>query len=176
MPPCCSSRIASRVSVLSHLAACPKCGYYVGVPVMCKGQSNPTKKGFWFEKVHFCLLSMPTLYLTCHIKCLNNEQPAPDTCTYFKWQMDITRRKSTDRGGPKKSECPGPLCSQSGRRNPINVECTFGVCVKCCRHLQPELPTMRACSVSDHRKGVVYPSTTGEMSIIDDRLSWGAQY
>ncbi|PIL25555.1 hypothetical protein GSI_12393 [Ganoderma sinense ZZ0214-1] len=91
------------------IATCPKCSYYVGAPVMCKGQSNPTKKGFWFEK------------------CLNNEQPAPDSCDYFKWRSDIPRGKATDRRESKKVECPGLLCRQSGKPNPINVECTFGV-------------------------------------------------
>lgn len=51
MPPRSSARVSSHVDVLSHLKTCPKCGYFVGAPVMCKGQSNPAKKGFWFEKV-----------------------------------------------------------------------------------------------------------------------------
>ncbi|KAI1789208.1 hypothetical protein LXA43DRAFT_1063076 [Ganoderma leucocontextum] len=130
-----SSHSSSRVAVLSHLKACTKCGYHVGAPVICKGQSNPTKKGFWFEK------------------CLNNEQPVPDSCDYFKWRNDIPRGKPTDRGETKKSQCPGPLCTQAGKPNAINIECTFGVCVQCCRYIQPLLPTMRACSfIQDIRR------------------------
>ncbi|KAI1792446.1 hypothetical protein LXA43DRAFT_1060710 [Ganoderma leucocontextum] len=119
-----SSHSSSRVAVLSHLKACTKCGYYVGAPVICKGQSNPTKKGFWFEK------------------CLNNEQPVPDSCDYFKWRNDIPRGKPTDRGETKKSQCPGPLCTQAGKPNAINVECTFGI---------------SSASASDNARVLLYP-------------------
>ena len=101
-----------------------------------------------------------SMALTGYLQCLNNEQPVPDSCDYFKWRNDIHRGKTTDRKESKKTGCAGVLCRQSGKSNPINVECTFGVCVHCCRHSQPLLPTMRACCVSDHRKGVIYPGQT----------------
>ncbi|KAI1789497.1 hypothetical protein LXA43DRAFT_1062859 [Ganoderma leucocontextum] len=128
-------RSSSRVSILSHLNACPKCKYYVAAPAMCKGKSNSSKEGFWYEK------------------CLNNAPPFTDTCDYFKWRTDIKRGKVTGRGDPK-TLCCGEQCKDSDKPSPINVECTFGVCVRCCRHLQPLLATPISCGVGDHRKGV----------------------
>ena len=46
MPP-----IPPTDELLSHLARCKECGYYVGAALMCKGQGDETKKGFWYEKV-----------------------------------------------------------------------------------------------------------------------------
>nr|VWP01004.1 Mannitol 1-phosphate dehydrogenase [Ganoderma boninense] len=126
----------TTAQLLSHLKGCEECGYYVGAPVMCKGQTDGSKKGFWYEK------------------CLNNAQPTPDSCNFFGWRPDIQRGKLT---GGKKTPCPGFLCRQ-GKPNSSNVECTFGVCVRCCRHLQARLKIVRSCSISDHRKGVVYPA------------------
>ncbi|PIL28522.1 hypothetical protein GSI_08560 [Ganoderma sinense ZZ0214-1] len=137
----------STAQLLSHLKRCEDCEYYVGAPVLCKGQADASKKGFWYEK------------------CLNNAQPSPDSCNFFEWRPDIPRGKAT---GGKKTPCPGVLCRQGSKPNTSNVECTFGVCVKCCRHLQAHLTIVRSCSISEHRKGVVYPTPKANADLQED--------
>ena len=97
-------------------------------------------------------------------QCLHNNEPQSDSCKHFKWLQKVRGRWSAQ--GQAKKLCPGQLCQQSGKRKPLNIDCTFGVCVRCCRDLQPRLRPCIACIVSEHRDGVVFPEHSGDGIVI----------
>ena len=91
------------------------------------------------------------------VQCLNNRDPVPASCKHFAWRKDIPRGKD----GRPKEICEGELCQGVGKKKSVNLECTFGVCARCCRHVQTLLPSPILCGYSNHHKGVEYPEPAG---------------
>ena len=98
------------------------------------------------------------------VQCLNNRDPVPASCKHFAWRRDIPRGKD----GRPKAICVGELCQGVGNPKSVNLECPFGFCARCCRHVQAILPSPVPCGYSNHRKGVEYtkPAAGGKSRFV----------
>ncbi|KAI0708324.1 hypothetical protein C8Q76DRAFT_695753 [Earliella scabrosa] len=119
-------------SLLTHLPSCPKCDFVLSAPILCMGTNYPENKDHWYRK------------------CLNNHPPAFSLCNHVEF-TDLPPGTAGLEKIPK--QCPGSVCKTVSRSSKagINVACTFGLCLQCCKHVATNVSPLRSCAVSSHR-------------------------
>ncbi|KAI0730427.1 hypothetical protein C8Q76DRAFT_690545 [Earliella scabrosa] len=80
-------------------------------------------------------------------KCLHNHPPAIKKCNHLEWVENMAKGSAGLTGIDKK--CRGALCQD--KASAINLQCTFALCLKCCKNVALKIPAIAPALPSDFK-------------------------